>query len=1399
MDADQFQQFLATMTQLIQTMKPQLTQESTQSNLVPFENYISENEKFSSYLERFSNYCAMKNITSNEKKAQLLCVSIGSVHYNNLVALLGQAKPVNKLKYKDLVTALEQMLSPKKSTVVSQHYFLSIYQKEHQSIPEYVASLQRDIVDCDFNTTCTCTRSFSIADTFLRAQFIRGLRDNWIREQLLQSTETEFKKIVEKATALEASRIECKELASAAASTSNCEPKFDSQDVHKTSTRSRSSSRHYSRSRKPSTSRYPSSNSKGHKPPHINLQALGLENCCLRCGNQNHKSSTCRTRQLKCNSCGKVGHISRVCISSLLKQKQMSNTHHATHSIQNEQIQNCQSDLTYGMYKIDSSSIQPQCEIIDLFEFDNESDKYMITVLLNGTQQTFEVDSGAKFSLLSESQFNKLDLNLTLHPSNLAFRSYTGNVIKPLGRVTVRVQYEDKEMTGDLHIVPDGHDALLGRQWIRGLNIELNRIDRKTDVSKSIHNSTYRIDSMEEIYHKFSNVFEEKIGCVPDCQVSLQLRENAKPVFTRERSVPYALQEKVDKELDSLEAQGIISPVSISDWGSPLVCIQKPDGNVRLCVDYKCGVNERLIQANHPIRTIDDVIHSLRDSKYFCKLDLYKAYLHLKVDDESAKIQAIQTHRGTYLMHRLSFGIKVAPSEFNRILSQILRGLNKVDAYFDDIVVHGKTIEECTANLFACLQRLSDYDLHVNKSKCSFFLEKIDYLGYLIEHNKISKSPEKVRAIQNMPRPSNSDEVRRFLGLVTYYSKFIPDFSSISYPLRCLLRKNKRWFWTSQCEAAFLQLKSIMCSDKVLVPFDPHLPLTLTTDASPYGIASVLSHVVNNTEHPIAYASRSLTSSEQNYSQLDREALAIVFGVTHFYNYLFGKHFTLVTDNQPLTRIFHPNKSLPQMTSARLLRYASFLSGFNYSVQFKKGKDNQNVDCLSRAPISTHTSSPEQSIGEEVNQLYGEVILQISSNKITSQVIKLETENDTELRQIIRSMKNNSNETDYTLVDGILFRKDRVVIPTSLRSQILAELHETHLGVTKMKQLSRRYVYWPNIDRDIERLVRSCEACAKIKTNPPKVTVHPWECPQENWERVHVDYAGPFQNAYFLVCVDAKSKWIEVRMIKNAPTSSSTIELLENIFSSHGYPVVLVSDNHSIFQSEQFHTYCTDRGIFQKFIAPGHPATNGLAERNVQTLKNRLKTMAQDSTLLHIKLQEILLRYRATPLACGKTPAELYLKRNVRIRLDAVFPYRPQPTSDYSKPIRSLQEGERVQVRLFLHNKYTWEFGTVTKCLGTRHYLVLLDTGRTIKRHINQLRPTLVPKKKKTVTFRPPQLFNVPRIPQLELPVPPPQSSGQPDPPAVVELPAAHDTPPASGRPVRNRRPPVRYGDYVMH
>lgn len=300
-------------------------------------------------------------------------------------------------------------------------------------------------------------------------------------------------------------------------------------------------------------------------------------------------------------------------------------------------------------------------------------------------------------------------------------------------------------------------------------------------------------------------------------------------------------------------------------------------------------------------------------------------------------------------MNRLSFGIKTAPSDFNRILCQILKGLQGVEAYFDDIIVHGPSRNECLQNLVACLHKLTKYGLHINMKKCSFLQQKISYLVHVIEFNKISKSPEKVRAIQDMHSPANPHDVKKFLGLVTYYSRFIPDFSTMSHPLRCLLQKGQKWYWSSKCESGCIKLKAELCSDRVLMPFDPTLPVVLTTDASPHGLAAVLSHTLNGIEKPIAYASRSLTKSEQNYSQLDREALAIIFGVTHFYKYLFGRHFLLVTDNQPLSRILHPHKALPQMTSARLLRYASFLSGFNYSVQFKPGENNQNVDCLSRS------------------------------------------------------------------------------------------------------------------------------------------------------------------------------------------------------------------------------------------------------------------------------------------------------------------------------------------------------------------------------------------------------------------------------------------------------------------
>lgn len=361
-----------------------------------------------------------------------------------------------------------------------------------------------------------------------------------------------------------------------------------------------------------------------------------------------------------------------------------------------------------------------------------------------------------------------------------------------------------------------------------------------------------------------------------------------------------------------------------------------------------------------------------------------------------------------------------------------------------------------------------------------------------------------------------------------------------------------------------------------------------------------------------------------------------------------------------------------------------------------------------------------------------------------------------------------------------------------------------------MKQLARRYVYWNNIDKEIEREVRACPGCVKTQTNTPKAPLHPWQEPDKCWQRIHADFAGPYLEFQYLIVVDAKPKWLKVKIFNQSPTSASTIEALRDIFAFHGFLEGLVSDNAKIFTSDEFGLFCRNSGIFRKFSAPGHPATNGLAERNVGTLKKRLAAMENDEpSTIKQKVREILFRYRATPLndGSGKSPAELYLHRPIRIELDAIRPIKVQRST--LKPAwRSLNVGDRVQARYYHNNKAQWSLGTVLKKLGTLHYWVKVDDGYTFKRHINQLRRCDIAQdqdvKKKTVTFKeianddpsmgikqqiiPPEL-----LPEL-LVTPPVQQPLEEPRPLQPEGPVAE--PPPIRRSNRPHRPPVYLRDY---
>ncbi|KAJ8871342.1 hypothetical protein PR048_027659 [Dryococelus australis] len=493
------------------------------------------------------------------------------------------------------------------------------------------------------------------------------------------------------------------------------------------------------------------------------------------------------------------------------------------------------------------------------------------------------------------------------------------------------------------------------------------------------------------------------------------------------------------------------------------------------------------------------------------------------------------------------------------------------------------------------------------------------------------------------------------------------------HPLHRLLCKNTIFKWTSKCEAAFLKMKQAIDSDQVLVPYDPDLPVQLACDASPTGIAGVLSHIVDGHEHPIAFASRSLTAAKQNYSQLDKEALDI------------------------LTRIFNLRAALPKMTAGCLQRYAAFLPGFDYTIDFKKGSENSNVDFLSRAPsdINSYTAG---AINNEVKQFCDATIEQIIVPTVTYQLLKEETKKDAALSTIMKSLQDENTSEPDIIESVILFHGQQVVVPATLWSAFLNELHRTHVGITKMKQLAHRYVYLQKIDSDIGHLVLHCSECVTIKNSPAKAPSHPWDEPEQNWQRIHIDYTSPYQDHHFLIVVDATSKWTEIVPCLSAHTTKN------------GFPEVMASDNATIFTSEEFAQFCKEAGIFQKLCAAIHPVTNGLVEHNVQTLKHLLATMTNQNMPIHQKVREILFRYWATPLSNGKSPAEQYLNRQIRIQLDAMrlikFHESPAPTQQACQ----FSEGE-----------------------------LELDNSFHFKRHIGQPQSTEVSlPARKTVHFDPP-------------------------------------------------------------
>nr|XP_012146541.1 PREDICTED: uncharacterized protein K02A2.6-like [Megachile rotundata] len=787
------------------------------------------------------------------------------------------------------------------------------------------------------------------------------------------------------------------------------------------------------------------------------------------------------------------------------------------------------------------------------------------------------------------------------------------------------------------------------------------------------------------------------------------------------------MQQKIKIELDRLVSKEILIPVKSSEWATPIVPSLKKDGTVRICGDYSVTVNKNLLVDEYPLPKLEELFSCydrMSGMTVFSKIDLKHAYLQLQVCEEQQSLLTLATHCGLYKPTRLMFGIASAPAIWQRTIEEILRDIDGLKIFLDDIRIASRTKEEHIKKLDLIFKRLHDYNIQINLEKCEFFKNRIHFCGYIVDKNGINKDPEKYAAIENMPKPKNKSEVRAFLGFVTYYARFIKNLAAILHPLHNLLKDNVPFNWNRQCEDAFTQAKRAFCENKILAHYDPQLPLILAVDACSYGVGAVLSHAYpDGSERIIQCASQKLNDTQQKYANIDKEAYAIIFGIKKFHQYLFGAKFTLITDNQALTRIFSPDKNLPTFAALRMQHYALFLRAYNYEIRYKNSAKNANADGLSRLPLE---------IGNNYTHDVADIFYLESMEllPITAKEIAECTKTDTELQKIYkeitkqgnRSKKQNANVEEFSICNDVILRNDKVVVPEKLRGKILRELHWGHFGIVKMKSLARKLVWWPSINKDIENLVRNCTSCNLHRNNPAKVNTHVWEEAENVFDRVHIDFAGPFLGKTFLILVDAYSKFPIVRIV-NTMSSENTILVCREIFSEFGMPKVIVTDNGRTFTSSEFKYFMREINCTIKYTAPYYPATNGQAENMVKTVKNGLKKLCEENKSIHENLCKLLLQYRISVHSqTGKVPAELFFGRKVNSHLDFIHPMYKQIAAHvkHDECKKFFRVGERVSVRDYV-GKNKWLLGKVESKLGILHYKIKLDNGNTVRRHVNQM------------------------------------------------------------------------------
>ena len=731
------------------------------------------------------------------------------------------------------------------------------------------------------------------------------------------------------------------------------------------------------------------------------------------------------------------------------------------------------------------------------------------------------------------------------------------------------------------------------------------------------------------------------------------------PIRVPPRRVPAHYRSEVERQINEMLEQGIITPSS-SPWMAPAVFVPKKSGGLRICIDYR-ELNKQTTKDAYPLPLPDEVQDRLAGSTIFSTLDLQSGYWQLPVRQEDQEKTAFcpGPGMGLYQFCHMPFGLTGAPSSFQRLMDSVFHGLSFVTTYIDDVLIHSTSEKQHKEHLETVFQRLTEAGLTLRGRKCQIGTSQVCYLGHIFTGTGMQPDPKKVSSVQDWPTPTDVTTLRQFIGLASYYRRYIKQFAEIATPLHNLTQKNVPFVWTEACAAAFTTLKCKLMQAPILVYPQFTLgasPFVVQTDASAVGLGAVL----EQDNKVIAYASRSLSKPECNYSTIQKECLAIVFAMKQFRHYLLGRPFTLMTDHAPLQWLS------AQKMEGLLCRWALALQEYTFTIVHRKGTLNGNADALSRRPHSVAstlpvalTSTTDDTIALQQAQLEDPILQQVQQAlSKPHEKPKTATWHHSPLRRYLQLWH------QLSIVDGIVYRTYRPgpisdvvkvpLMPTRLHQEALKQSHDIpsagHQGTAKTLARLQQQAYWVGMAKDVQLYCQQCTTCQQAKLpNPVRASMcnipigKPWEMLAADILEVPVSRKN---HRYLLVVMDYFTKWVEAIPLQDQ-TAASVTQTIIKICSTFGVPSILHSDQGRNFESHMLQQMLQAFGIQKCRTTAYHPQCDGMVERFNRSLLQMLRCYVSTEEDWETYLPLVLYAYRTAPHSTtGVSPFQLMFGRD---------------------------------------------------------------------------------------------------------------------------------------------------------